>query len=159
HTHTHRSHRYSRALRTRQPAAHGRRHRCCAHGKKEGMRGLVFKNHYESTAAVAYLVRKEVPGIEAFGGIDLNQTVGGINPSAVKRMTMVTGGYGRFVWMPSFDAENAVRYAKESRPFLSVSRDGQLLPAVKEVIGIIARHNLVLATGHSSSEECLMLIR
>ena len=61
--------------------------------------------------------------------------------------------------MPSFDAENAVRYAKESRPFVSVSRDGQLLPAVKEVIGIIARHNLVLATGHSSSEECLMLIR
>ena len=63
--------------------------------KKEGMRGLVFKNHYESTAAVAYLVRKEVPGIEAFGGIDLNQTVGGINPAAVERMTMVTGGYGK----------------------------------------------------------------
>jgi Family of unknown function (DUF6282) len=63
--------------------------------RKEGMRGLVFKNHYESTAAVAYLVRKEVPGIEAFGGIDLNQTVGGINPAAVERMTMVTGGYGR----------------------------------------------------------------
>jgi len=105
--------------------------------KKEGMRGLVFKNHYESTAAVAYLVRKEVPGIEAFGGIDLNLTVGGINPAAVERMTMVTGGYGRFVWMPSFDAENAVRYAKESRPFVSVSRDGQLLPAVKEVIGIM----------------------
>jgi predicted metal-dependent phosphotriesterase family hydrolase len=61
--------------------------------------------------------------------------------------------------MPSFDAENAVRYAKESRSFVPVSRDGQLLPAVKEVIGIIARHNLVLATGHSSSEECLMLIR
>jgi predicted dehydrogenase len=61
--------------------------------------------------------------------------------------------------MPTFDAENAVRYAKESRPFVSVSSDGQLLPAVKQVIGIVASHNLVLATGHSSSEECLMLIR
>jgi len=28
-----------------------------------GMRGLVLKNHYESTAALAYVVRKEVPGI------------------------------------------------------------------------------------------------
>jgi len=127
--------------------------------KKEGMRGLVFKNHYESTASVAYLVRKEVPGIQAFGGIDLNLTVGGINPAAVERMTMVTGGYGRFVWMPTFDSENAVRYAKENRPFVSISRDGQLLPAVKQVIGIIAKHNLVLATGHSSSAECLMLLR
>jgi hypothetical protein len=127
--------------------------------KKEGMRGLVFKNHYESTASVAYLVRKEVPGIEAYGGIDLNLAVGGINPAAVERMTMVTGGYGRFVWMPTFDAENAVRYAKENRPFVPVSKDGELLPAVKQVIGMIAKHNLVLATGHSSSQECLMLLR
>src|SRR5512144_3404856 len=55
--------------------------------KARGMRGLVLKNHYESTAALAYVVRKEVPGIEIFGGIDLNLTVGGINPAAVERMT------------------------------------------------------------------------
>ena len=36
--------------------------------KQRGMRGLVLKNHYESTAALAYIVRKEVPGIEIFGG-------------------------------------------------------------------------------------------
>jgi hypothetical protein len=127
--------------------------------KKEGMRGLVFKNHYESTAAVAYLVRKEVPGIEAWGGIDLNLTVGGINPAAVERMTMMAGGYGRVVWMPTFDAENAVRYAKEDRPFVPVSRDGELLPAVQQVIAIVAKHNLVMETGHSTSEECLELLR
>ena len=37
--------------------------------KENGMRGLVLKNHWESTAALAYMVRKEVPGIEIFGGI------------------------------------------------------------------------------------------
>ena len=73
------------------------------------MRGLVLKNHYEPTASLAYLVRKLVPGVEAFGGIALNLTVGGINPAAVERMSMVTGGWGRFVWMPTFDSENAVR--------------------------------------------------
>ena len=127
--------------------------------KERGMRCLVLKNHYEPTASLAYLVRKQVPGIELFGGIALNRTVGGVNPAAVERMTMVKGGWGRVVWMPTFDAENQVRYSKENRPFVPVSRDGALLPEVKEVIGLIARHNLVLATGHSSPAEGLMLIR
>lgn len=124
-----------------------------------GMRAIVLKNHYESTAGLAYLVRTLVPGIEVFGGIDLNLTVGGVNPAAVEHMTRVTGGFGRVVWMPTFDAENQVRFSEESRPFVSVSRGGELLPAVGEVIALIAEHDLVLATGHSSAEEVLMLLR
>ena len=127
--------------------------------KARGMRGLVLKNHYESTASLAYLVRKEVPGIEIFGGIDLNRTVGGVNPAAVERMTMVKGGWGRVVWMPTFDAENQVRYSRERRPFVPVSRDGQLLPEVREVIALAARHGLTLETGHSSPAECLLIVR
>ncbi len=127
--------------------------------KSRGMRGLVLKNHYESTAALAYVVRKEVPGIEIFGGIDLNLTVGGINPAAVERMTMMKGGYGRVVWMPTFDAENQVRDSKENRPFVPVAKNGELLPEVKQVIAIAARHNLMLETGHSSPQECLMIVR
>ncbi|MGO9259506.1 MAG: DUF6282 family protein [Bryobacteraceae bacterium] len=127
--------------------------------KARGMRGLVLKNHYESTASLAYLVRKEVPGIEIFGGIDLNRAVGGINPAAVERMTMVKGGWGRVVWMPTFDAENQVRYSKQQRPFVSVLRGGQLLPEVREVIALAAKHGLTLETGHSSAAECLMLVR
>ncbi len=125
-----------------------------------GMRAIVLKNHYEPTASLAYIVRKAVPGIEVFGGIDLNLTVGGINPAAVEYMTQVTGGYGRIVWMPTFDSENAVRFEDARRPFVSVSGNGGvLLPAVKDVIALIARHNLVLATGHSSADEGVMLVR
>jgi hypothetical protein len=127
--------------------------------KARGMRGLVLKNHYESTAALAYIVRKEVPGIEVFGGIDLNLTVGGINPAAVERMTMMKGGWGRVVWMPTFDAENQVRDSKENRPFVSVATNGELLPEVKAVINVVKRHNLMLETGHSSPEEGLMIVR
>src|ERR1019366_692582 len=75
--------------------------------KEKGMRGLVLKNHHESTAALAYMVRKEVPGIEIFGGIALNSSVGGINLEAVKRMTMMKGGWGRVVWLPTVDSESA----------------------------------------------------
>jgi len=124
-----------------------------------GMRALLLKNHYESTASLAYLVRKAAPGIEVFGGIALNRAVGGINPAAVDRMTKMKGGWGRVVWMPTFDAENQVRYSKENRPFVSVSSGKSLLPAVLEVLDLIAKHRLVLATGHSSPEEGLLLIR
>ena len=128
-------------------------------GKTRGERGLVLKNHYESTASLAYIVRKEVPGIQVFGGIDLNLPVGGVNPSAVEYMTKVKGGYGKVVWMPTFDAENQVRFSKENRPYVPVSKNGQLLPAVKQVIGICARHDLLLETGHSSPAEALLIIR
>src|SRR5262245_13766564 len=127
--------------------------------RDRGIRGLLLKNHYEPTASLAYITRKVVPGIELFGGIALNRTVGGVNPAAVEHMTKVKGGWGRVVWMPTFDAENQVHDSKENRPFVSVSRNGQLLPEVRETIAIIARHHLVLATGHSSPEECLMLVR
>ena len=124
-----------------------------------GMRAIVLKSHYEPTATMAFIVRKAVPGIEVFGGIDLNLTVGGMNAAAVEHMTQVAGGWGRLVWMSTFDAENQVRYSKETRPFVRVSKDGVLLPEVKDVIAVIAKHQLVLATGHVSPQEGLMLLR
>jgi len=127
--------------------------------RERGMRGLVLKNHYEPTASLAYIVRKEVPGIEIFGGIDLNRSVGGINAAAVERMVLTKGGWGRVIWMPTFDAENQVRYSKENRPFAPVARNGQLLAEVKEVIALAAKHQLTIETGHSSPEECLMIVR
>jgi len=127
--------------------------------RSRGMRAIVLKNHYESTAGLAYLVRTLVPGLDVFGGIDLNLTVGGMNPAAVEHMTRVSGGWGRVVWMSTFDAENQVRFSKENRPFVSVARGGDLLPAAKQVVALIAKHNLVLATGHTSPQEALMLLR
>jgi hypothetical protein len=61
--------------------------------------------------------------------------------------------------MSTFDAENQVRFSKESRPFVSVARGGTLLPETKAVIAAIAKHRLVLATGHVSAVEGLMLLR
>lgn len=127
--------------------------------RSRGMRAVVLKNHYEPTASLAYVVRKEVPGIEVFGGIALNRAVGGLNPVAVERMAQLKGGWGRVVWMPTFDAENQVRYSKENRPFVSVSRDGRLLPQTGEILDLVAKHRLILGTGHSSAEEVLLLIR
>ncbi len=69
------------------------------------------------TASLAYIVRKDVPGIEVFGGISLDLTVGGVNPAAVEWMTKVRGGYGRVVWLPTFDSEAQVKLTRQQRPF------------------------------------------
>ncbi|MHB8654148.1 MAG: DUF6282 family protein [Terriglobia bacterium] len=127
--------------------------------KSRGMRALVLKNHFEPTASLAYIVRKEVPGIEIFGGIVLNRTVGGINPAAVEHMVMVKGGWGRVVWMPTFDAEHDTLSPEHHGPRVPVLKDGELLPAVKDVIALAAKYKLTLETGHSSPEEGLMIIR
>lgn len=126
--------------------------------RARGMRGLVLKNHYEPTAGLAWLARQQAPGLEVFGGIALNRAVGGINPAAVEHMVHVKGGYGRFVWMPTFDAENQVRADGAQRPFVPVARDGRLRPEVLAVLDLVAKHGLVLETGHSSPAECLLLI-
>jgi len=127
--------------------------------KTRGMRALVLKNHYEPTASLAYVVRKEVPGIEIFGGISLDLTVGGVNPAAVEWMTKVKGGYGRVVWMPTFDSEAQVLLTHQKRPFARVTKDGKVLPEVIQIMSIAAKHNLVLETGHSSPTESLLLIQ
>ncbi|MBL8173487.1 MAG: hypothetical protein JNK48_02385 [Bryobacterales bacterium] len=127
--------------------------------KQKGFRGLVLKNHYEPTASWAALARQEVPDIEVFGGIALNRSNGGVNPAAVDRMAKVKGGWGKVVWMPTFDSENHVRLTKEQRPFVSVSRGGKLLSETLAVLDLIAKHKLVLATGHSAPHESLAMIR
>ena len=126
--------------------------------KAAGMRAIVIKNHYEPTASLAYVVRKAVPGIEVFGGISLDLTVGGVNPAAVEWMTKVEGGYGKVVWLPTFDSESQVRLTGAQRPFAPVTRDGKILPEVLAVIALAAKHDLVLETGHSAPPESLLII-
>lgn len=124
-----------------------------------GMRAIVFKNHYEPTASMAYLGHKVVPGIEVFGGIDLNLTVGGMNPAAVEKMALTTGRLGKLVWMATYDTHAQVLAQKQDRSYVAISRAGELLPETKAVIAMIKKYDLVMATGHNSPEEDLMLIR
>jgi hypothetical protein len=124
-----------------------------------GMRAIVLKNHYEPTASMAYLVHKVVPGIQVFGGIDLNLSVGGMNPIAVEKMALTTGHLGKLVWMATYDTRAQVMKSGEHRPFVAVSQDGEVLPETKAVIAMIAKYDLVMATGHNSPEDDLLLIR
>ncbi len=129
--------------------------------RSRGMRGLVIKDHNEPTAPLAYHLRQEIPGLELYGGFVMNRPNGGINPAGVEFMaTKIRGEPGRIVWMPAGDTAKEVRASKNPNgPFVAVSHNGELLPEVKEVISIVAKHGLVIASGHILPEEALMVFR
>ncbi len=123
--------------------------------QRHGMRAMLLKNHYTETASQAYLVSQLVPGIELYGGIVLNRSVGGINPAAVANMAAITGNLGRMVWLPTFDSENNAP-GSENVP---VTREGVVLPEVRRVFEVMQENDLALATGHIRPEESLLVIR
>jgi hypothetical protein len=140
--------------------------RCCGTiydfrtSAEHGLRGLVIKNHNESTATLAYLLRMEIPNFQIFGGIVMNLPNGGENPAAVDYMaTQIPGAPGKVVWMPAGDSEIESRLAATtpSKPFVVVSRNGELTPETKAVIALVAKHDLILASGHIAPEEAMLV--
>lgn len=126
----------------------------------EGMRAAVLKNHQMPTTQLAYLVNKLVPGFQAWGSIVLNRAVGGINPQAVEQQAALVGKAFKVVFMPTVDAESAAaRSATPPKPYVAVAANGVLLPETVEVLRLIAKYDLVLATGHSQPADSLLLIR
>lgn len=127
--------------------------------KRMGLRAIVLKNHVTSTADRAAVVREVVPGIEVFGGIVLNQAVGGINPQAVEWMSRMSGRYGKVVWLPTIDADNHLKTFHEPGAGLKVLIEGKLTPETEAVLAIVAREKLVIETGHIAREEVLAIAR
>jgi hypothetical protein len=125
-----------------------------------GMRGVVLKNHWSESSGLAWLIRKydNVPGLEVFGSLSLNATVGGINPQAVRYFAEVEGHHGKVVWLPTHDSETEVKYLGQARPYVIVSRNGALLPELLEVLDLIAQYKLTLATGHVYAHEAVQIV-
>jgi hypothetical protein len=123
------------------------------------MEAFAIKGHTTSTADRAWLVRSCVPGIDAFGGIVLNRAVGGINADAVAWMVRMQGGLGRLVWFPTFEASHHVWHFQGQRGGIEVvDGRGEVLPAVRRVLDICAREQLVVCTGHLGAGEALALV-
>jgi Family of unknown function (DUF6282) len=128
--------------------------------KSKGMRGILLKNHISETASRAALVMKVVPGIEVFGGVVLNRAVGGINPDAVEWMHRVYGSRGKVVWLPTFESDKHVKtFGKPTDKGIVVAPNGQVTPEMEAILKIIARENLLLATGHVHPEEVIAVVR
>jgi len=155
--------------------------------KARGMRGFVLKMHQDvSAAGVAYLVRRHLaPGFEIFGRMASNYATGGINVAALEHYSQIKGGWGRIFEMPTRDSITATtrpgsmdpKTLEQTRPwmlmmpegtppYIAVSKNGELLPEVKQLIAVLAKirtvdsnGRMVLATGHATPEEHLLLAK
>jgi hypothetical protein len=147
---------------------HGLDHEVVGAHAQVGIDLAVLKAHEGSTAERAALARERAgtDDVRVLGGIVLNSPVGGANPDAVEVAARLGG---RVVWMPTVSAPAHVSSA--AAPELSVHRtlsfrqvdvvgtDGALLPAWQDVLDVVAGHDLVLASGHLTCAEALVLFR
>jgi hypothetical protein len=144
-----------------------------------GLAGFGLKSHYVPTAERACVVKAAVPGIDALGAITLNASVGGLNPLAVE---IAARQGARIVWLPTVDAANQ-RAAHGTMPpgatpplWMAVQDElrargmeapevavvdgaGEPLPGTRDVLRVIAEHDLVLATGHLGAAEIFAVTR
>jgi hypothetical protein len=143
-----------------------------------GLAGFALKSHYTSTAERAQIVSGLVPGVEVIGTLALNQAVGGMNALAVE--IAVREG-ARIVWMPTVDSPAETAGRTEPKPGDKVPQwarlqhelrelglgvepvhvtggDGSLLPETRDVLRAIARHGLVLATGHLGRDDTFAVV-
>jgi len=130
-----------------------------------GMRGFVLKCHHGSSVEVAHLLSRRFPELSVFGGVVLNEFVGGLNPCGVESYLALGA---RIVWLPTIHAGfHAVRCGclggfgfqasrLEKVPARGISildGEGRLVPAAREIAELCAEKGAVLATGHASPDE------
>lgn len=144
-----------------------------------GLAGFGLKSHYTSTAERAQVVERAVPGIDVVGTLTLNAAVGGLNPLAVE---IAAREGARIVWLPTVDAvgeagardrvypegvhpplwariQSELRDQGLETPAVAVvDADGAPLPALLAVLSVVARHGLVLATGHLTRAEIFPVV-
>ena len=123
--------------------------------KEAGVGAVLIKSHQNSTVERAWLVSQCVPGIRVYGGLVLNETVGGLNPAAV-RLALELGA--RQIWMPTRSARNHRLYHGQPGGITILDDEGKLLPAVQEILQAMAQSECILGTGHLSPQETAVLI-
>ena len=138
-----------------------------------GYAAVVIKDHYFPTMMSAKIAEDHLDskGCRAFGGIALNNSVGGINLKAVDAACALGA---KFVWMPTvsslrhkimhsghglaFPGSKGMSVAEE--PIMYLDDNGELKPEVIAVLDYLAgKPEVILATGHGSRDEIDKLVR
>lgn len=124
--------------------------------KKAGMRAILIKSHVTLTADRAIMAEKVVGGMRVFGGLALNECVGGLNPTAVE-VALKIGA--KEIWMPTHSAAHELRQEGKDGSISIFTENGEIRPEVYEIVDLVHQANAILATGHISVGESVALVR
>lgn len=119
------------------------------------MAGFVLKSHYYLTTPVAKILMRAYPGLKVFGSITLNKEIGGLNPDAVESSALIGT---KVVWMPTFSADNH-NDLNGNGSGLQLSHEGKLNQQVYDILEIANKYDMVIASGHISPAETLILFK
>jgi len=133
--------------------------------KRAGMKAILIKSHATITGDRAQIAQS-VTDFPVFGGVALNWHVGGLNKYAVECAAKLGA---KEVWMPTTHAASYLKYVdhvpmfaksmpKDIKGISILREDGSLLPELGPILETIAKNGMILATGHLSPEEGLVLI-
>lgn len=128
------------------------------------MRAMVVKSHHHNTVMDLLSMKGRLDAIptQVFGGIALNNQVGGLNKHAVE-MSLYMGG--KVVWFPTFSSGRHIECHPEVAGFptatVSLSTDridvtdesGEPVEAVHGVLDVIAETGAVLNGGHMYPDD------
>ena len=128
------------------------------------MAGVMIKSHYDPTPGRAWIANQYAGAktTKAYGAIALNWPVGGINPYAAEAAAQLGA---ILVWMPTKDSRNCLTFGNMEgdifqRPGVTIyDEQGNILPAVYDVMDVVKKYDIFLATGHLSAEESVELCR
>lgn len=129
-------------------------------GVQNSVRAIVIKSHVAPTAgraAIVNLLREEKypdSPFTMYGGVTLNQNVGGINPAAVDACLKIGG---KIVWLPTFHSESHMRKEGKEGGVRCVE-NGRIVAPLQEVFKLVAANDAVLATGHLAPEEIFIVV-
>jgi len=123
--------------------------------QEAGIGAVLIKSHQNSTVERAWLAGQCVPGIRVYGGLVLNETVGGLNLAAV-RLALALGA--RQIWMPTRSAQNHRMHHGQPGGISILDAQGTLLLIVEEILRAMAQSDCILGTGHLSPQEASVLI-
>ncbi|NVO16110.1 MAG: hypothetical protein HXX10_18915 [Rhodoplanes sp.] len=130
-----------------------------------GFAAVITKDHDYSGVMTAALIAANFPELRTriYSAIVLNNVIGGLNPWAVEH-TAAMGG--KIAFMPTLAAEHHLRWEKTSswvhpastqkvRPAVGVPvvENGKVRDDAKEILDIVARTGLALASGHLHVSE------
>jgi len=122
-----------------------------------GWRGFLFKNHHAPTVIAAGLLQEAVPDLEIFGGLALNESVGGLNPAAVEAALRMGA---RQIWLPTLDAAHERRFRGQVGTGITIFDEaGKLRGSVQDILRLLARSDCILGLGHLSLDEIKAVVQ
>jgi len=131
-----------------------------------GFRAMLIKDHYYSATPITAMLNETHKhlNVELFSGVPLNNSVGGFNKHAVDHGIALGA---KLVWMPTFSSKNHIESpfgvsagfphtTKKMIPFdplTPIDDNGEVKDEVKEILDMIAEHDVILSGGHLHISE------